>query len=39
MPKGQDFKRLVRARMDHTGERYTRPGPRWWPNEVYPTRW
>jgi hypothetical protein len=23
MPKDQDFKRLVRARMDHTGERYT----------------
>jgi hypothetical protein len=23
MPKGHDFKRLVRARMDHTGERYT----------------
>src|SRR6266516_2554369 len=23
MPKDQDFKRLVRTRMDHTGERYT----------------
>jgi hypothetical protein len=23
MPKNQDFKRLVRARMEHTGERYT----------------